>query len=348
MDLLTSGVKQISQSIKQKKFSALEVCKFFLNRIEKHQSLNAVVTVNSQAIKIAQHIDQNLIQYTNKPLAGVPILVKDVFCTKGLRTTASSKMLQNFIPPYSAEVICRLEQAGAIILGKCNQDEFAMGGSSENSIFGQVFNPWNKHYVPGGSSGGSAAAVAAGLSPAALGSDTGGSIRQPAAFCNLVGIKPTYGRISRYGMIAYASSLDQAGPMTINVEDSAYLLHILSGKDQKDNTSLNNNPPAWDQELNSDLQSMKIGWLNKKQQEHLCSPEVLRVMNQVAEVFEKRVDTLAAPDLSTLELAVPVYYLISTSEASSNLARYDGVRYGYRQDFSKKKTTEYSGFLLSN
>lgn len=344
MDLLSSGVKQISRSIKQKKISALEVCRFFLNRIEKYQSLNAVVTINPQAIKIAQYIDQNFTQYADKPLAGVPILVKDVFCTKGLRTTASSKILQNFVPPYSAEVICRLEQAGAIILGKCNQDEFAMGGSNENSVFGQVFNPWNKNYVPGGSSGGSAAAVAASLSPAALGSDTGGSIRQPAAFCNLVGIKPTYGRISRYGMIAYASSLDQAGPMTMNVEDSAYLLRILSGKDQKDNTSLNNNPPFWDQELNSDIQSMKIGWLNKKQQEHLCSSEVLRVMNQVAEVFEERAGTLATPNLSILELAVPVYYLVSTSEASSNLARYDGVRYGYRQDFSQRKLQNISDF----
>ena len=337
MDLLSSSLKQISQLIKQKKISVLEVCEFFLNRIEKYQSLNAVITVNHQALKIAEHMDQHLTQYMDKPLAGVPILVKDVFCTKGLRTTASSKMLQNFIPPYSAEVVCRLEQAGAIILGKCNQDEFAMGCSNENSFFGQVLNPWNKNCVPGGSSGGSASAVAAGLAPAALGSDTGGSIRQPAGFCNLVGIKPTYGRISRYGMIAYASSLDQAGPMTVNVEDSAYLLRILSGKDHKDSTSLNDLPPLWDQKLNSDIQSMKIGCLNKEQQEHLCSTDVLRVMNQVEEVFEKHVNMLAKPHLSALELAVPAYYLVSTSEASSNLARYDGVRYGYRQNFSQKK-----------
>ena len=343
MVLLASSLKQISTFIRQKKLSAEEVSAFFLNRIQKYQSLNTVITVNEKALSKARHIDRHFGQYKELPLAGVPILVKDVFCTKGLKTTAGSRMLKDFVPPYSAEVVCRLEQAGAIILGKCNQDEFAMGNSNENSFFGQVKNPWNPVHVPGGSSGGSAAALAARLAYAAMGSDTGGSVRQPAGFCNLVGMKPTYGRISRYGMIAYASSLDQAGPLTLTVEDSALLLRILSGRDPKDSTSCSIPPPAWDQLLSTDISSMKVGWLNRKEQESSCTPEVLKGMEKVVQVFQQKGIEVQAPELS-LSFAVPAYYLVSTSEAASNLARYDGVRYGFRYDFSVHKPRDIEEF----
>lgn len=338
MDLLSCSIQQIKLAILQKKISAREICQFYLDRIQKYSNLNAVVTIHPQALDKASYIDSHLDQYLDKKLTGVPILVKDVFCTKDVETTACSNILKGFIPPYSAEVICRLEAEGAIILGKCNQDEFAMGNSNDNSAFGQAYNPWGFQYVPGGSSGGCATAVSAGLSVASLGSDTGGSIRQPASFCNIVGIKPTYGRISRYGMIAYASSLDQAGPMTRTVEDSALLLYVLAGKDPKDNTSLSQPVPCWHDNLTDNIRGLKIGWLNKKDQENVCQKDVLQVMHQVTAVLEKQTQNkIALPYLSILDLAVPVYYLISTSEASSNLARYDGVRYGVRPDFSQKK-----------
>ena len=234
MNILDCKIKDILLLIRERKISVTELCQFYLDRIESlNPKLNAVLTVNSEALQKAKKIDEDFNRYKDLPLVGVPILLKDIFCVKGMKTTAGSKILENFIAPYSAEVVQRLEEAGAVILGKCNQDEFAMGNSNENSAFGSVLNPWNKKYVPGGSSGGSAAAVSAGLCAASIGTDTGGSIRQPSSFCNLVGIKPTYGRVSRYGMIAYASSLDQAGPMTMYVEDSALILEVLSGKDKK-------------------------------------------------------------------------------------------------------------------
>ena len=207
MNLLNTSLSDMVASIKNKKYSVSEVCQFYLDRISQFNSeLNAVLTLNPKAQYIAKKMDKEFHQYKDKPLMGVPILMKDVFCTKDLKTTAGSKILENFVPPYSAEVVERLEKAGAIILGKCNQDEFAMGNTNENSAFGKTLNPWDKNRVPGGSSGGSAAAVCAGLCAASIGTDTGGSVRQPASFCNIVGIKPTYGRVSRYGMVAYASS----------------------------------------------------------------------------------------------------------------------------------------------
>ncbi len=332
MELLNHSLEEISSGIKKKKFSIKEVCQFFLDRITKYNSsLNAVVTLNEQAISRAIQMDQKIHQYRDLPLLGIPILLKDIFCTKDIRTTAGSRMLENFIPPYSAEIVQRLEKAGAIILGKCNQDEFAMGNSNEQSIFGPTKNPWNTDYVPGGSSGGSAVSVSAGFAPVSIGSDTGGSVRQPASFCNVVGIKPTYGRVSRYGMIAYASSLDQAGPLTVNVEDSALVLQVLSGADLKDMTSAQHLIPNWSRQLQSGVQKLKIGWLVL---EDLVSPEVQTVMNRVQDVFKKHSFEIIPIHLSSLAVAVPTYYLISTSEASSNLARYDGVRYGYRHSFS--------------
>ena len=267
------------------------------------------------------------------------------FCARNIKTTAGSKILENFISPYSAEVVHRLEKAGALILGKCNQDEFAMGNSNENSAFGPVRNPWNKKYVPGGSSGGSAAAVAAGLCAASVGTDTGGSVRQPAGFCNLVGIKPTYGRVSRYGMIAYASSLDQAGPMTMYVEDSALILEALSGKDEKDSTSFLKEVPKW---LNNcqkqKVKGLKVGFLNTEEVHTVCAPEVVDHLQKVKELFKSWGALVEDISFPLMDMSVPIYYLISTSEASSNLARYDGVRYGYRFSSQNKRPAHLEEF----
>ncbi len=339
MDLLNYKLHELTSLIRKKALSVKELCQFYMDRIEKYNSeLNAVLTINPDILQTAENIDKNLNQYKDLPLLGIPILLKDVFCTKGIRTTAGSKILENFISPYSAEVVRRLEKAGAVILGKCNQDEFAMGNSNKNSAFGPVYNPWNKKYVPGGSSGGSAAAVAAGLCAASMGTDTGGSVRQPASFCNLVGVKPTYGRVSRYGMIAYASSLDQAGPMTMCVEDSALILESISGKDEKDSTSSIKEVPKWLHNCQSqNIKNMKIGFLNKEEANTSCSPEVVQSLEQVKTLLQSKGALVEDVSVPIMNMSVPVYYLISTSEASSNLARYDGVRYGYRSDFQNKK-----------
>ncbi|MYE07206.1 MAG: Asp-tRNA(Asn)/Glu-tRNA(Gln) amidotransferase subunit GatA [Oligoflexia bacterium] len=336
--------------LQSKKLSAEELCRFYLDRIEKlNPALNAVLTISPFALQKAQDIDKHFPSYKDRPLMGIPILLKDVFCVKNMKTTAGSKMLENFIAPYSAEVTKRLEEAGAIILGKCNQDEFAMGTSNENSAFGVVLNPWNKEYVPGGSSGGSAAAVSAGLCAASIGTDTGGSIRQPASFCNLIGVKPTYGRVSRYGMIAYASSLDQAGPMTMYVEDSALILEILAGKDSKDSTSAQTDVPKWFSNRGSaNIKKLKVGFLNKTDAESFCSPEVMQILEQVASLLQSHGATVEEVSLPLMDMAVPVYYLISTSEASSNLARYDGIRYGSRFDFKNKTPGSLEEFYSQN
>ena len=282
---------------------------------------------------------------------GIPILLKDVFCMEKMKTTAGSLILEDFIAPYSAEVVKRLENAGAVILGKCNQDEFAMGNSNENSAFGPVLNPWNKEFVPGGSSGGSAAAVSAGFCAASIGTDTGGSIRQPSSFCNLVGVKPTYGRVSRYGMIAYASSLDQAGPMTMYVEDSALILEVISGKDRKDSTSSKKEVPKWsrNQKINrKNIKTLKVGWLNKESIEKSCSPEVMQTLKEVEKLLQSHGALVQDVPLPLMDMSVPVYYLVSTSEASSNLARYDGVRYGHRFDFQDKNPAGLEDFYSQN
>ena len=334
MDLITSSVREICSALQAKKISAKEVCQFYLERAQKNQkNLNAFISFNENLLKEAEEIDKRLAKNENcGALAGIPIGVKDMFCTKGLRTTAGSKMLENFIPPYDATAVSRLKSAGALILGKLNQDEFAMGSSNETSYFGPCRNPWDLERVPGGSSGGSAAAQAARLSPLNLGTDTGGSIRQPASFCGVVGVKPTYGRISRYGMIAYASSLDQAGIFADSVMDAAWALEIMSGFDLQDGTTVRQDVQAWSKNLNTQMKGVRVGILQLSTEQSL-DPDVKKAMDQAASELQKLGAELVPIQIQNLESAVPVYYLVAASEASSNLARYDGVRYGHRAHF---------------
>lgn len=336
MSLTNLSVFDIAESIRTKKSSAKEVTQAFLKQIDRlDKNIGAFITVNEKAIEQAEAVDQKIARgEAVGPLAGVPVAVKDLLCTKGLRTTAASKILYNFIPPYSSTVVNRLEHADAITIGKANLDEFAMGSSTESSVFQKTKNPWNTAYVAGGSSGGSAAAVAAQMSPIAIGTDTGGSIRQPASFCGLVGVKPTYGRISRYGIIAFASSLDQAGPMTRNVRDAAIALEVMSGKCQYDSTTSEKSVPQWSQNLRKDLKGLRIG-LPKEYFSDSVSEDVRKVVENAIEVVKKAGATIVEVSLPLTRVSVPVYYLVATCEASSNLARYDGVRYGYRADFSQ-------------
>ena len=316
---------QLAKDIRVKKISSFEILSALLKRIEElDPQINSLITLNEQALNTAKNIAKDL---NEKPLAGVPVLFKDMFCTKGLKTTAASKILENFIPPYSATVVEKLVQAGAVVLGKCNQDEFAMGHSTKTSYFGASKNPWNLDYTPGGSSGGSASAVSAGFSPVSLGTDTGGSIRQPAHFCNLVGVKPTYGRVSRFGIVAYASSLDQAGPITRTVEDSALILHLISGKDEKDSTTSSCKAPPWHENLNPNIMNLKVG-IPKEFLKNI-SPSVQESLSLAQDVLVKNGAKISEISLSFSSYFAHTYYLISSCEASSNLSRYDGVRYGF-------------------
>ncbi len=340
MEITFSSLKQISDAIKTKQTSAVEVTKHFLSRIEKlDKKLNSYVLVNDQAVAEAQLIDDK-IQKGEKLglLAGVPFGIKDMLCTKNLRTTAGSKILENFIPPYDSTVVKKLKAAGVVVLGKLNQDEFAMGSSNETSFFGAVKNPWNTDYVPGGSSGGSAAAQAARLAAGTIGTDTGGSIRQPASFCGVVGVKPTYGRVSRYGIIAYASSLDQAGPMVSSVEDAALTLEVICGHDELDGTSSQKSVPHFASKLNSDIKGMRIGILEEAMKDGL-HPDVEKTVQNGIETLKKLGAEIVPVSLSLIENSIPVYYLIAASEASSNLARYDGVRYGFRAEMRESSAT---------
>ena len=339
IDLLKSSLFDVRQALLKKQLSLEEVVKFYQDRISRlNPGLNAVLTIHPGAVENARRIDADLEQHRDKPLLGAVVLLKDIFCTKGLKTTAGSKILENFIPPYSAEVVSRLEKDGCIILGKCNQDEFAMGSTNENSAFGKTFNPWNKDYIPGGSSGASAAAVSAGLCAFSMGTDTGGSVRQPASFCNTVGVKPTYGRVSRYGMVAYASSLDQAGPVTMNVEDSALVLESISGWDSKDSTSSKKPVPAFFKNLKPEVKSLKIGVLTHPDMN--VSPDVDKTMKETLNCLQSAGAEIQSVPFSLFDKAISVYYLISTSEASSNLARYDGVRFGRRAVQSESSSLE--------
>ncbi len=335
MDLLKENLVAIAGAVRSKKISAREVTEFFLKRVKKLDTqLNSFISVNDRALNEADEVDAK-IKKGEEPglLAGVPIAVKDLLCTEGLRTTAASKILTNFVPPYSATVINRLKIAGAVVLGKTNLDEFAMGSSNETSAFGAVKNPWNVDYVPGGSSGGSAAALAARLAPGAIGTDTGGSIRQPASFCGVYGIKPTYGRVSRYGIIAYASSLDQAGPMANSTEDCATMLEVIAGKCKHDATTASEAVPAWSRQTKADVRGLRIG-LPKEYFSETIDADVMRVTRDAIEALKKLGATTVEVSLPLVKYSVPIYYLIATSEASSNLARYDGVRFGHRADFS--------------
>ena len=331
MDLTNASIAQIRDAVRAKRVSAVEVVRHFRDRIDRlDKKLNSFVTLNERAMQSAAAVDAK-IQAGQDPgaLAGVPVAVKDLICTRGLRTTACSNMLRDFVPPYSATLVSRLEESGAIILGKTNLDEFAMGSSNESSAFGPCRNPWNLDYVPGGSSGGSAAAVAARLAPLAIGTDTGGSIRQPSSFCGLNGIKPTYGRVSRYGVIAFASSLDQAGPMSQSVSDCALALEVIAGQCRRDSTSATVSVPRWSQLLKSDLRGMRIG-LPVEYFAQKIEPDVDRCVQNAIEAVRAAGAEIVEVSLAMVKHAVPVYYLVATSEASSNLARYDGVRYGHR------------------
>lgn len=334
MDLLKAGFKEVSDAVKNKKMSAVEVTEFFLNRIEKlNPRLNAFVTINKSAIEEAHKVDEKIRrQESVGPLAGISFGIKDLLCTKGVKTTAASKILNNFVPPYDASVVQRLKGAGAVVLGKLNLDEFAMGSSTETSFFGKCHNPWDTNFVPGGSSGGSAAAQAARLALGTIGTDTGGSIRQPASFCGVVGVKPTYGRVSRYGIVAYASSLDQAGPMVSSVEDAALTLEVICGHDEKDGTTSLQNVPQFSKNLSANVKGMKIGLVKEYQRDEL-HPDITKTYQDAIAELKKAGVEFVEVSIPLTEFAVPMYYLIAASEASSNLARYDGVKYGYRSDF---------------
>lgn len=322
---------ELAKGLKAGDFSSRELTTSLLDRIERLDGdINSFVTVTrDQALDAADAADQARAKGDTRPLAGLPLAIKDIFCTQGVRTSCGSKMLDNFQAPYNATVVEKLKAAGMISLGKTNMDEFAMGSSNESSFYGPVKNPWDRTAVPGGSSGGSAAAVAAGFAPAALGTDTGGSIRQPAAFCGITGLKPTYGRVSRYGMIAFASSLDQGGPMAQSAEDCAHLLGAIAGHDLRDSTSVARVVPDYLAELDAPLDGLKIG-LPKEYFGDGLDSEVESAIRDAIKVYESLGAKVCEVSLPHTHLAVPAYYVIAPAEASSNLSRYDGVRFGHR------------------
>ena len=331
MDLTSLTVHELSALLQKREVSSVEVTSAYLKRIASlNERLGAYITVTDvEAIAAAKEADKRLSSNTGAPLTGVPISVKDIFCTAGVRTTCASKILENFIPAYDAAIVAKLKDAGAVILGKNNMDEFAMGSSTENSAFFPARNPWDLQRVPGGSSGGSASAVAADLSAASVGTDTGGSIRQPASCCGVVGLKPTYGRVSRYGMIAFASSLDQAGPITKDVTDAAIMLAAIAGHDPLDSTSVDSSVPNFPGLLSRGVKGLRIGIPKEYFIEGMDS-EVSASVNNALDCLKKE-GALAVPiTLPHTEYAVSVYYLLATAEASSNLARFDGVKYGLR------------------
>ena len=322
----------LSAMLKQGKISAVELVRCYLDRIQRFQNLNAFIAVDEEGALIqAESADQLRMQGEATNLTGLPIAHKDIFCTRALKTTCGSRMLEKFVSPYDATVVERLAKVGFISIGKTNMDEFAMGSSTETSYFGHTCNPWDRNRVAGGSSGGSAAAVAARLVPAATGTDTGGSIRQPAAFCGLTGLKPSYGRVSRYGMIAYASSLDQGGPIAQTAEDAALLLQNMAGLDRKDSTSLDRQVPDYMATLNRSISGLKIG-VPKEFFDSSVDQSILTAAHSALAEFEKLGAQLIDISLPNSAAGIPCYYVIAPAEASSNLSRFDGVRYGYRTE----------------
>lgn len=324
-------IAELSHDLENKKISSVELTQFFLDRIKKFdKQLNSFITVTDEyALNMAKHADEIRSQGKATPLTGIPFAQKDIFCTMGIKTSCGSKMLDNFISPYNATVVEKMNKAGTVLLGKTNMDEFAMGSSNENSYYGPVKNPWDLERVAGGSSGGSAAAVAAYLTPGATGTDTGGSIRQPAGLCNITGLKPTYGRVSRYGMIAFASSLDQGGPMARSAEDAAMLLNAMAGFDERDSTSIDKPVLDYTKDLNNSLEGLRIGLPKEFFGEGLDN-EVAKVIQAAIKEYEKLGATIHEIELPNTSLSIPAYYVIAPAECSSNLARYDGARYGYR------------------
>ena len=325
------SVSELSNGLKNRDFSSIELTQHYLKRIDR-SDLNAFITVTDElALSQARAADAKLASGSGSVLTGIPYAHKDIFCTKGVKTSAGSKILDPFISPYDATLTHKLNMEGMVMLGKTNMDEFAMGSSNENSYYGPVKNPWDKKRVPGGSSGGSAAAVAARLSAFATGTDTGGSIRQPASLCGITGLKPTYGRISRYGMIAYASSLDQAGPITQSAEDAALVLNAMAGFDDKDSTSVNKDVPDYTENLNNSIKGLKIG-IPKEYFSEGLDDGIAKVILQSIKEFESMGATVEEVSLPNSAYAVPTYYIVAPCECSSNLSRLDGVRYGYRCD----------------
>jgi len=323
-------VTELSRALARKETSSVELTRALLERINKYKDLNAFITVDPErSLAQARAADARIARGEGAALTGVPIAQKDIFCADGWLTTCGSKILSNFVAPYDATVIDKFNQAGAVCLGKTNMDEFAMGSSNETSYYGAVKNPWGTGRVPGGSSGGSAAAVAARLAPAATGTDTGGSIRQPAALTGLTGLKPSYGRVSRYGMIAFASSLDQGGPMCRTAEDCALLLNTMAGFDPRDSTSVDEPVPDYTKSLNDDIQGLRIG-LPKEYFSEGLSPEVAQVVQAAIGEYKKLGAQIVEVSLPNSKLAIPCYYVLAPAEASSNLSRFDGARYGYR------------------
>jgi aspartyl-tRNA(Asn)/glutamyl-tRNA(Gln) amidotransferase subunit A len=327
-------VADIMAGLRDKTFSSVELTEHYLQRIERLDSrFNSFITVTAeQALAQARAADTLLASGNAQALTGVPIANKDIFCTDGVRTSCGSKMLDNFKPPYNATVIESFNQQGMVSLGKTNMDEFAMGSSNENSYYGACKNPWDVNTIAGGSSGGSAAAVAALLTPVATGTDTGGSIRQPAAMCGITGLKPTYGRVSRFGMIAYASSLDQGGPMARTAEDTAILLNAMAGVDYKDSTSLDVPTEDYTANLNQPLSGLRIGLPKEYFDTAGLNADVADTVQQAIKVYESLGATVKEISLGSTELAIPAYYVIAPAEASTNLSRFDGVRYGHRCD----------------
>ena len=324
-------IHEAHELLKAKKISSVELTKAHLDRIKKVDSkVRAIVTVTEEfALQQAKKADEAIANGKATPLTGIPVLIKDKMCTKDIKTTCSSKMLENFVPPYNATVVEKLNHAGAVMVGKANMDEFAMGSSTENSAFFTTHNPWDLSRVPGGSSGGSAAGVAAGEAIFAIGSDTGGSIRQPAGFCNVVGFKPTYGRVSRYGLVAFASSLDQIGPFTKDALDCALVMNVISGHDKCDSTSVPEPVPDYTKGLNQDLKGMKIGIPKEYFVEGMQSEVEEAIKDAIRKLEELGAKVEWGVSLPHTRYALPVYYIIAPSEASANLARYDGSKYGF-------------------
>tara|TARA_R110002072_G_scaffold135654_2_gene277157 strand:+ start:5571 stop:7025 length:1455 start_codon:yes stop_codon:yes gene_type:complete len=326
-----STLAQLSTALGSNQISSEELTTLYLDRCKQfNKSLNCFITINEElALAQAKSADQQRAAGNATPLTGIPIAQKDIFCTNGIKTSCASKMLDNFIAPYDATVIEKMNAAGIVNIGKTNMDEFAMGSSNETSFYGAVKNPWNQDTVPGGSSGGSASAVAARLSPAATGTDTGGSIRQPASFCGITGLKPTYGRVSRYGMIAFASSLDQGGPMTQTAEDAALMMNVIAGFDERDSTSAEHPVDDYTGRLNDSIEGLKIGLPKEYFGEGLDS-NIAKCVEEGIRELEKLGATCKEIELPNTELSIPAYYVVAPAECSSNLSRFDGVRFGHR------------------
>ena len=335
-------IAELAKGLQAGDFSSQELTQAYLHRITQHESLNCFISViGEHAMAAAAKADEKIARGEAGPLTGIPIAQKDIFCSKGIKTSCGSKMLDNFVSPYDATVVEKFNDAGAVMLGKLNMDEFAMGSSNETSFYGPVKNPWDINCVPGGSSGGSAAAVAARLAPGATGTDTGGSIRQPAAFCGITGLKPTYGRVSRFGMVAFASSLDQGGPMTRTAEDAAIMLQTMAGFDERDSTSVEQPVPNYMTALQDSLEGLKIGLPKEFFGAGLNSDIAARIESAVDE-YRSMGAEIKEVSMPNLQMAIPTYYVLAPAECSANLSRFDGVRFGYRCSNPKDLTDLYT------